>query len=64
MEAALFHIYISMLEYLIQLPCEVMGERMMGFLDLNDIMQFESSFPLLPTNCSYQTSREPLYLNL
>ena len=32
-----------MLEYLIQLPCEVMGERMMGFLDLNDIMQFEKA---------------------
>ena len=32
-----------MIEYIIQLPCEVMGQRIMGFLDLNDIMQFEKA---------------------
>ena len=32
-----------MIEYIVQLPCEVMGQRMMGFLNLNDIMQFEKA---------------------
>ena len=32
-----------MLEYLIQLPCEVLGPSMLGFLELVDIIQFENA---------------------
>ena len=32
-----------MLEYLIQLPCEVFGRNMLGFLELVDIIQFEKA---------------------
>ena len=30
-----------MLEYLIQLPCEVLGHNMLGYLELIDIIQLE-----------------------
>ena len=32
-----------MLEYLIQLPYEVVGHNMLGFLELIDIIQFEKA---------------------
>ena len=32
-----------MLEYIIKLPCEVLGHNMLGFLDLTDIIQFENA---------------------
>ena len=32
-----------MLEYLIQLPCEIIGQNMLGFLELIDIIQFENA---------------------
>ena len=32
-----------MLEYLIQLPCDYLGQNVLGFLDLIDIIQFENA---------------------
>ena len=32
-----------MLEYLIQLPYDFLGQSMLGFLDLIDIIQFENA---------------------
>ena len=32
-----------MLDYLIQLPCEVLGHNMLGFLDFVDIIQWENA---------------------
>ena len=34
---------LSMLEYLIQLPCDYLGQNVLGFLDLIDIIQFENA---------------------
>ena len=34
---------LSMLEYLIQLPYDYLGQSMLGFLDLIDIIQFENA---------------------
>lgn len=32
-----------MLQYLIQLPCDSVGQSMLGFLDINDIIKFENA---------------------
>ena len=46
-----------MLEYLIHLPCEMLGQNMLGFLMLRDIIQFENAV----TSCkSQQLLREIL----
>ena len=34
---------LIMLDYIIQLPCEVMGHNVLGFLELIDIIQFENA---------------------
>ena len=36
-------ISLSMFEYLTQIPCEVLGEKMFGFLELIDIIQLENA---------------------
>ena len=46
-----------MLEYLIQLPCEVLGQNMLGFLELIDIIQFENA---AASHKSHQLLREIL----
>lgn len=38
-----YRIQIIMLEYLIQLPYEVLGQNMLVYLELIDIIQFESA---------------------
>ena len=36
-------LFLDMLEYLIQLPCEVLGQSVLGFLDMVDIIQLENA---------------------